>query len=307
MAGEAEQAAEDRVVDIASSCAGLETLSAMKAPTVRDALAVAAARLSGLVTARRDAELLVLRVLGRDRAWLLAHPEAELSGEQTSQFKEWIERRARHEPVQYIVGEQELYGLAFKVSPAVLIPRPETEHLVEAVIERLPRNATARICDVGTGAGAIAVALAHALPRAEVTALDLSASALVIAKINAERHGVAERVQLLESDLLAAVQGERFDAIVSNPPYVADAELLEDQVRLYEPREALYAGPTGLEIYQRLIPQARESLVAGGWLMLEIGLGQRDALAGMLADWDGVEFVHDLQGIPRVAIARRRA
>ena len=279
----------------------------MKAPTVRDVLAVAAARLSGLVTARHDAELLVLRVLGRDRAWLLAHPEAKLGAEQTRQFKEWIERRARHEPVQYIVGEQEFYGLAFKVTPAVLIPRPETEHLVEAVIERLPRNPTVRICDVGTGSGAIAVALAHALPRAEVTALDLSAAALVIAKFNAERHGVAERVRLIESDLLAAVPCERFDAIVANPPYVADAEPLEDQVRLYEPRAALYAGSTGLEIYRRLIPQAREALVAGGWLMLEIGHGQRDALASMLADWDGVEFVPDLQGIPRVAIARRRA
>ena len=306
MAGEAGQAAEDRVIEIAS-CDGREPLSAMKATTVRDALAVAAARLSGLVTARRDAELLLLRVLGHDRAWLLAHAEAALSDEQTRQFEEWIERRARYEPVQYIVGETEFFGLAFKVTPEVLIPRPETEHLVEAVVARLPLDARVRICDVGTGSGAIAVALEHALPRAEVTAIDLSAAALVIAKNNAERHGAGERVRLLESDLLAAVRGERFDAIVSNPPYVADGEILEAQVRSYEPRVALFAGPTGLEIYQRLIPQAREALVAGGWLILEIGQGQRDALAAMLADWDGVEFVPDLQGIPRVAIARRRA
>lgn len=272
-----------------------------------------------MTTARRDAELLLLRVVGRDRAWLLTHPEAELTAEQTEQLASWVERRARQEPVQYILGEQEFYGLALRVTPAVLIPRPETEHLVEALLERVAPDATVRICDVGTGSGAIAVALAHRLPQAEVTALDLSAEALLVARENAERHGVAGRVRLLQSDLLAAVRGEKFEAVVSNPPYIAEGEVLEAQVREYEPREALYAGPTGLEVYRRLIPEARTALGPGGWLLLEIGQGQREALAELLsprqrnvgpagergADWEGVEFVEDLQGIPRVAIARR--
>jgi release factor glutamine methyltransferase len=275
------------------------------ATTLRDALHGAAARLSGLATARRDAQLLLLRVLGRDRAWLFAHPDGVLSEAQARQFDEWIERRSRHEPVQYIVGETEFYGLTLKVTPDVLIPRPETEHLVEAVLRRLSPGSVARIADVGTGSGAIAIALAHALPRAEVTGLDISVAALEVARQNAVRCEVNGRIRWLKSDLLAAVRGESFDAIVSNPPYVADAEILEPQVRLYEPREALFAGPTGLEVYRRLIPEAGEALRPGGWLLLEIGQGQRDALRDLLADWDGVEFVDDVQGIPRVAIARR--
>lgn len=274
--------------------------------TCRQALERATSLLSESPTARRDAELLLLRVLGRDRAWLLAHPESELTPEQAQQYESWIARRARHEPVQYIVGEQEFFGLAMRVTPAVLIPRPETEHLVEALLERVPKDAPLRICDVGTGSGAIAVALAHALPNAQVTALDISESALEVARQNASAHGVADRVRFLASDLLSAVRGEQFSAIVSNPPYVAKSEILEPQVRDYEPREALYAGPTGLEMYKRLIPGAHESLAPGGWLLLEIGHGQRDALAEMLAHWQDLEFVDDLAGIPRVAIARRR-
>ncbi len=286
--------------------------------TVKEMLDETAAMLTPSNTARRDAELLLLRVLGRDRAWLLTHPEAELTPEQAQQYETWIARRARHEPVQYILGEQEFFGLAMRVTPAVLIPRPETEHLVEALLERVPNHAPLRICDVGTGSGAIAVALAHALPRAQVTALDVSAAALEVARENAERHRVAERVRFVESDLLDAVRGERFDAIVSNPPYIAESEILEPQVRDYEPHAALYAGETGLEVYRRLIPEAQEALIPGGWLLLEIGHGQREALASLLsshpgsfgggpgAAWDAVEFVNDLAGIPRVAIARRR-
>ena len=272
----------------------------------QQALERAASLLSESPTARRDAELLLLRVLGRDRAWLLAHPESELTPDQAQQYESWVAQRARHEPVQYIVGEQEFFGLAMRVTPAVLIPRPETEHLVEALLERVPKEAPLRICDVGTGSGAIAVALAHALPNAQVTALDISTHALEVARQNADAHGVADRVHFLASDLLSAVRGEPFDAIVSNPPYVAESEILEPQVRDYEPREALYAGPTGLEMYRRLIPEAHTTLLPGGWLLLEIGHGQRDALASLLLDWDGLEFVKDLAGIPRVAIARRR-
>ena len=274
--------------------------------TCRQALDRAASFLSELPTARRDAELLLLYILGRHRAWLLAHSEAELTQEQARQFEDWIQRRALHEPVQYILGKQEFFGLAMRVTPAVLIPRPETEHLVEALLQRVPKDAPLRICDVGTGSGAIAVALAHALPGAQITALDCSAAALDVARQNAVRHSVADRLRIAESDLLGAVRRERFDAVVSNPPYVALSEVVEPQVREYEPSEALYAGPTGLEVYWRLVPEADEVLVPGGWLLLEIGHGQREALSELLAEWDGVEFVDDLAGIPRVAIARRR-
>ncbi len=264
-------------------------------------------RLRTFPNGKRDAQQLLLRVLERDGAWLLAHPEATLNDEQARRYDDWIARRERREPVQYILGEQEFYGLALKVTPDVLIPRPETEHLVEAALTRAPRDRAVRICDVGTGSGAIAIAIAHHLPLAEVTAVDKSAEALAVARENAAWHGVAGRVRFLQSDLLGAVRGERFDMLVSNPPYVANSELLDAQVRLYEPQQALYAGPTGLEVYRKLIPAAKEAVVDGGWLLLEIGYGQRDAISALLVGWDGVEFVDDLQGIPRVAIARRRA
>lgn len=277
----------------------------MSAKNIPKLLEAASARLAHLPVGRRDAELLLLRALGRDRVWLLTHADAELTAGQVELYEAWIARRARQEPVQYIVGEQEFFGLTMRVTPDVLIPRPETEHLVEALLSRVPHGAAMQIADVGTGSGAIAVALAHALPLARVTALDISAAALDVARENAEQHGVAERVRFLESDLLSAVRGERFFAVVSNPPYVAEGEVLEAQVREYEPQRALYAGLTGLEVYERLIPQAWQALVPQGWLLLEMGQGQRDAVARLLQDWDEVEFVADLQGIPRVAIARR--
>ena len=278
----------------------------MAGNTVRDVLNQAAERLAHVSTGKRDAELLLLRALGRDRAWLLTHGEAPITDEQMAQLEAWIARRERHEPIQYILGEQEFYGLAMRVTPAVLIPRPETEHLVEATLARVPRDRGIEIADVGTGSGAIAVALAHALPLARITALDISPKALDVARSNAERHGVADRVRLLESDLLSTVRGEQFFAVVANPPYVAETEALAPQVRDYEPHAALFAGPTGLEVYRRLIPEAREVLEPGGWLLLEIGHGQRDALAEQLAGWNEVSFEADLQGIPRVAIAQRR-
>jgi release factor glutamine methyltransferase len=273
--------------------------------TVRSTLEAGAEGLATLSTARRDAELLLLRAVGQNRAWLLAHPEAELTADQAERFEAWVARRARHEPVQYILGETEFYGLAMKVTPAVLIPRPETEHLVEETLRCVARNAKLRICDVGTGSGAIAVALAHALPGAQLTAVDCSTAALDVARHNAQVHGVADRVGLVESDLLIAVRDERFNIVVSNPPYVADGEDIEPQVREWEPHAALFAGPSGLEVYQRLIPQAWDVLAPCGWLLLEIGHGQQEALAELLSEWDEVSFVADLQGITRVAIARR--
>lgn len=273
--------------------------------TFRAALSHGAGLLRHLNTARRDAELLLRHTTGKDRAFLLTHADDELTPGQQSVYEQYLERRAGHEPIQYIVGEQEFYGLALRVTPNVLIPRPETEHLVEAALHRLPHDAPLRIADVGTGSGAIAIALAHALPYASITALDLSRAALEIARQNAERHMLEGRVRFLESDLLDAVAGETFDAIVSNPPYVSEDEVLEEQVCNYEPHSALYAGPSGLEIYRRLIPQAWRVLNPQGWLLMEIGHRQRNAIAAMLTDWGDLEFVNDLQQIPRVAIAKK--
>jgi release factor glutamine methyltransferase len=254
---------------------------------------------------RRDAELLLEHVLGCDQTDLLTHPERLLSVEELEQFDRLVARRLASEPMQYLTGEQEFFGLRFEVSPAVLIPRPETEHLVEAVLQRFAREEELRIIDVGTGSGAIAVALAHALPRSQVTAVDLFPAALEVARRNAERHGV--RLILMPSDLLAAVDSTDFDAVVANPPYIATTEVLEPQVANYEPRSALYAGPTGLEVYERLIPQAASVLKPGGWLMLEIGYGQSAAIQNLMRAWAGVTLVNDLQGIPRVALGQKQS
>ncbi|SNS27054.1 [protein release factor]-glutamine N5-methyltransferase [Granulicella rosea] len=257
-------------------------------------------------TALQDAALLLMHTLGVTRATLVAHPERRFTTEEQVAYQAMLQRRVVFEPLQYILGEQEFYGLPLKVTPAVLIPRPETEHLVEAVLARLPKDKPVRIADIGTGSGAIAIALAHLLPLAEVAALDLSPAALSIARENAIRHGVQDRIRFIESDLLAAVAGERFDAIVSNPPYIpsADRETMHPQVTEFEPAGALFAEDDGLAVYQRLIPQAAQSLEPSGLLAMEFGFGQRDAIAELLSGWDAVGFIDDLQGIPRVALAR---
>ena len=286
--------------------------------TFRAALSAAGRRLSGVSTARRDAELLLRWVVARDRAWVIAHPDEKLTPEQARQFGSWIARRARHEPIQYITGEAEFYGLPFRVTRDVLIPRPETEHLVEKVIEwaaslaareTAPRIPPLRIVDVGTGSGAIAVALAHQLPQATVTAIDLSAPALAIARENAERNGVSSRIRFLLGDLLAPVAEDRFDIVVSNPPYVpgADCASLPVEVRDYEPPVALFAGEDGLEVYRRLTPAAFNVLAPGGLVALEIGYGQDQAVTSLLvsSSFHRIEFFPDLQGIPRVARAQR--
>ncbi len=272
--------------------------------TAGDALQEARARLAATSrNPRRDAEVLLAHVLRCDQVALLTHPERPLCPAESAHYESLLTRRLASEPIQYITGEQEFFGLSFEVSPDVLIPRPETEHLVEAVLGRVAANA--RIVDVGTGSGAIAVALAHGLPRAQVTAVDLSPAALEVARRNAQRNAVSDRVTFLQSDLLVAVEGSDFDAVVSNPPYVAEGEVLEPQVSNYEPRSALYAGPTGLEIYERLIPQARKRLKLHGWLMLEIGFGQQAAVETLLRGWSAISLVRDLQGIPRVIEAQK--
>ena len=249
---------------------------------------------------RRDAEILLAFALGCVRVDLLAHPERVLSAAEGDRFETLVQRRLTCEPIQYIVGAQEFFGLQFEITSDVLIPRPETEHLVEAVLRLADKN---EILDVGTGSGAIAIALAYHSPNSRVTAVDISPVALEVARRNARRHGVNDRMVFFQSDLLASVNAQ-FDVVVSNPPYVAETEVLEPQVDRHEPHSALYAGPTGLEIYQRLIPQAREHLKPGGWLLMEIGFGQSDALKGLLTGWSNVTFVSDLQGIPRIVQVR---
>ena len=257
--------------------------------------------------ARRDAETLLLATIRRERAALLARWSEKLDGEEARGYLELIERRLSGEPIQYILGEQEFYGLRFRVTRDVLIPRPETEHLVEKAIALAARYAAPRIVDVGTGSGAIAVTLAHGLPRATVTAIDLSAPALAIAQENARRNEVD--VRFLRGDLLAPVAEAGFDIVVSNPPYVAsgDRTTLAVEVLEYEPALALFAGDDGLDVYRRLIPAAFRALTPGGVLGLEIGYGQAAAIEALLADagFTEIEFTPDLQGIARVACGLR--
>jgi release factor glutamine methyltransferase len=281
--------------------------------TFRQALTTATARFVAdphlRDQAARDAELLLLHALQVTRVTLLAHPDRELTPGEQAVYEDTITRRLRHEPIQYITGQQEFYGLLLNVTPAVLIPRPETEHLVEAVLKLLPTNRPLKIADIGTGSGAIAIALAVHLPNAEIVALDISTEALAIAAANAREHDLADRIRFLQSDLLSALndEAEAFDAVVSNPPYVAETDraTLHPQVRDHEPATALFAGETGLDIYRRLVSEAHNALKPNGLLALEIGYGQQQALIDLLANWREVSFIKDLQNVPRVVLAKR--
>jgi len=269
-------------------------------------------------------ELLLMHALGRDRAWLYAHPEEALDAKQAARCFELVERRAAGVPTQYLTGKQEFWGLEFEVTPAVLIPRPETEHVVEVALERLGQNRTReplRIADVGTGSGCIAIALARELPAAQVFATDISAPALEVARRNAVCHGVADRIDFIECSLLEAFVGAQhaaplqpvhapFDLIVSNPPYVGRSEehVLPPDVREHEPAQALFAGESGFEVYAPLVRQARELLRPGGLLVLELGynsLERVDALVSAASAWIHVRVTQDLAGIPRVLAAER--
>jgi len=279
---------------------------------VREAIAAAAERLSSSeylrADAHRDGAMLLQHILGISRAQLLADPYRAMTPDEYASYAVLIERRLAHEPIQYITGEQEFFGLPFRVTPAVLIPRPETEHLVEAVLNEEHRSSPVRIVDVGTGSGAVAVALAEHLRSAEIIATDISPAALEVAAENAARNGVGNRIRFVESDLLEELTlHEPCDAIVSNPPYVAfaDGKEMHPQVRDFEPAIALFATGSGLDVYRRLIPQARVALKPNGLLALEIGHEQRDALAELLTEWKDVRFIADLQQIPRVALARK--
>jgi release factor glutamine methyltransferase len=257
---------------------------------------------------RLNAETLLMFTLGCDRAYLYAHPERALTPDEFERYDAALAQRAQGIPAQYITGHQEFWGLDLIVSPAVLIPRPETEHLIETVLdivhEQVPHRL--RIVDVGTGSGCIALALATELRDAEIHAVDISRDSLDLARVNAARLQL-DRVQFRESDLLTAFPAEPgFDFVVSNPPYVGerDADSVDAQVRKHEPHIAVFAGEQGLDIYSRLIPQARERLAPGGWLVMEMGYGIDAAVRDLLKDWSEVRIVNDLQGIPRVIAAR---
>jgi release factor glutamine methyltransferase len=304
---------------------------------LKQTLASAVERLDGadVGSPRMNAEVLLMFVLGADRAYLYAHPERELTPEETARYEEVLARRATGMPSQYITGHQEFWGLDFVVSPAVLIPRPETEHLVETVLELARGVQRPKLVDVGTGSGCIALALAHELPDAEVFAVDLSAEALEIARANAARLQLDKRVRFLRCNVLEPVsdppspdfpseelspgRGARvdrtvlsdFDFVVSNPPYVAfsEADKVQKSVQEFEPRMAVFAGLHGTDVIGPLIEQAHRALKPGGWLALEIGYSMRDEVVNLLSPtmWEDVRVVPDLQGIPRVVAANKKS
>jgi release factor glutamine methyltransferase len=291
--------------------------------TLREALTSAITRLTAehVPSPRMNAELLLMFTLGCDRAYLYAHPERELTADEQTRYEAALAERARGVPAQYITGHQEFWGMDMIVSPAVLIPRPETEHVIEALLElqasasgfRPPASearkpvAGIRIIDVGTGSGCIALALAKELPQAEIFASDISAAALEVARANAARYQLESRIVFREADLLAGFENNYLDFIVSNPPYVGDSELdsVQLEVRKFEPRTAVFAGHTGLEVIARLIPQAHAALKPGGWLIMEISGTISEEVKRLLRDWKDVAVKPDLQSIPRVAQARK--
>jgi release factor glutamine methyltransferase len=263
-------------------------------------------------SARMNAELLLMFTLECDRAYLYAHPERDLTSDEITRYADILSERARGVPAQYITGHQEFWGIDLIVTPAVLIPRPETEHVIETVLACVGRTLLSatplRLIDVGTGSGCIALALTKELPQAEIHATDVSSAALEIARANAARHQLQSHIHFREADLLTGVDNDSFDFIVSNPPYVGESE--EDQVQLevrkFEPRNAVFADPTGVEVIARLIPQAHAALRVGGWLVMEISGTIVEATKQLLTGWEEIQIVTDLQGIPRVVAARKK-
>jgi release factor glutamine methyltransferase len=261
----------------------------------------------GIPTPRLDAEVLLAHAMRTERSGVFARLADRVDPLVAEHFTALLERRRRREPVAYITGYKEFHSLQFAVTPAVLIPRPETEHVVDAVCEMLGTQTGARVCEVGTGSGCIAIALACDLPRVRVVATDLSRTALDVARANARAHGVGERVRFVASDLFDGVgRAVRFDAIVSNPPYLCPGDLVSPEVA-WEPRMAFGAGADGLAVVRRLLAAAPERLAPGGALVMEFGRGQADAIVALVtaAGFATVAVRDDLAGIPRVLTARR--
>lgn len=265
----------------------------------------------GIETPRLDAELLLAHALGSDRMRLYLDFEKPVSEPERAVYRELVRRRAGERvPVALLVGRREFWSLMLRVSPEVLVPRPETETLVAAALELLPAGGPARVLDVGTGSGAVALAIAHERPEARLTATDVSAAALEIARQNADQLGMAERIRLVEGDGFAAVAGEVFDLIVSNPPYVAESLRGELPPELaHEPEQALFAGPDGLDVLRPLARGAAAALAPGGGLALELAPEQASVVAGWCREAGllDVRTLRDLAGRPRVVTARRDA
>ncbi|RLB67248.1 MAG: peptide chain release factor N(5)-glutamine methyltransferase [Deltaproteobacteria bacterium] len=258
-------------------------------------------------SARLEAELLLAATLGLDRVGLYVNFERPLNNDELTAFRERVKRRAQREPVQYILGETEFWSLMFNVNPAVLVPRADTEVLVEESLARI--EGSARVLDVGTGSGAIAIALAHEKPEIQVTALDCSEPALEVARDNARRNGVAERVTCLVGDLASLPPGP-FAMVVSNPPYIpsGDWQKLMPEVRDHEPRLALDGGDDGLEAYRQLVMQAGQVLIPGGWLLVEVGINQATDVSALFKAAGLIEIGqrNDYSGVARVVMGRTK-
>ncbi|MDA8100819.1 MAG: peptide chain release factor N(5)-glutamine methyltransferase [Nitrospiraceae bacterium] len=285
--------------------------------TIADAIAKAAVRLAAhrIENARLDAEVLLRQILGKDRAWLLAHYPDPLDERSLREYDRLLDRRSVREPLQYILGSQEFWGLSFIVTPDVLIPRPETELIVETALRFLAGASTPVIADLCTGSGCIAVALATELPSARIFATDQSTAALAVAHRNASGNKGGERIRFFEGDLFEPLKGldsrGKFDVITANPPYIPAGELasLQPEVRDFEPEEALIAGPEGTEISRRILAEAPEYLKPGGTLIMEMGIGQARMLAAMAnatGKYESVELLKDLAGIERVIRATKK-
>lgn len=263
---------------------------------------------SGVEDPPRQAASLLGLALGRDRTFLIAHPEYELNSEEQIRFEEYLHRRAAREPLQYIRGTQEFHRLEFDVAPGVLIPRPETEILVENAIELLKNKTAPSFCEVGVGTGCISISVLHEVGQAFATGLDISDTALGLTWRNALKHGVSERLKLARSDIFGALARQKFELVVSNPPYIPKAEYdgLQPEVRDFEPAGALTDGGTGLSIIEKIAREAPKYLKPGGFLLMEIGFGQAEEVARMFASpvWQSFEILPDLQSIPRIVKAR---
>ncbi len=276
--------------------------------SIRDVLSQDGASLGAALVltpneARFEVQMLLQRTLGVARAWLIAHAEQVLSGEQQAAYDAMFRRRLQGEPIAYVLGEREFFGLTFSVTPATLIPRPETELLVELALQRIPEQGRFRVLDLGTGSGAIAIAIAKNRPQAEVMAVDASEAALQVARENARRLG-AVNLSFLQSEWFSALVGQRYDLIVSNPPYVAggDPHLGQGDVR-FEPVSALVSGADGLDDIRSIVVRTRDFLEPGGWLLLEHGYDQSAQVRGLLQQngFDEVFSAKDLAGIDRVS------
>jgi release factor glutamine methyltransferase len=263
---------------------------------------------SGVSEPRRESISLLTASIKRDKTFVYAHPEYELTPDELATFDSFLSRRARREPLQYIVGVQEFYGLDFEVTRDVLIPRPETELLVEEALKILIHDPAASLCEVGIGSGCIAISILHHARGVRATGLDVSKGAIKVAGRNATTHHVADRLVLLESDVFESLGDQRFEMIVSNPPYIPadEMDILQAEVRDFEPHGALTDGGDGLSIIRRIVSDAPGRLSTAGSLLMEIGFDQSEKVAAMFdpAIWSAPEFRSDLQGIRRVVSAR---